>query len=96
MIRVRTEASMTVVLLIPSKKKVMFKTIIKTPMAINLGKSFLSIFTFFVSEKKNGASRSEARANLSRARLMGGNSCKVILATTKLAPQMRWAKIKAK
>ncbi len=89
-----TDASMTVVRLMPSKKKVMFKVMIKTPMATSFGRSFLSIFTFFVSAKKNGAKSSEAKANLRRAKLIGGNSCRVILATTKLAPQIKWARIK--
>lgn len=86
---------MTVVLLIPSKKKVMFKTIMKTPMAMSLGRSALSILTFLVSAKKKGAKRSEAKANRKRAKLIGGNSCRVTLATTKLAPQIRWAIIRA-
>ena len=95
-IRVKKEASMAVVLLIPSKKKVMFRVIINTPMAMSLGRSFFEIFTFLVSVKKKGAKSSEAMANLRRAKLIGGNSCKVIFATTKLAPQIRWARINAK
>ena len=96
MIRVSTEALIAVVLLIPSKKKVMFKAMMKIPIATSLGRSFLSIFTFLVSEKKKGAKSREARANLRSAKLIGGNSCKVIFATTKLVPQIRWARIKAK
>lgn len=96
MIKVKIEASVAVVLFIPSKKKVMFKVIIKTPMAISLGRSSFLIFTFFFCAKKNGARRREAKANLKKAKLMGGNSSRVTFATTKLAPQIRWARIKTR
>lgn len=94
-IKVNTEASMTLVRLMPSKKKVILSVIIKTPMQISFGKSFLSILTFLLSAKKNGARSKDARAKRRNARLMGGNSCKVTLATTKLTPQIKWARIKA-
>lgn len=95
MIRVKVEALMAVVLLMPSKNRVMFKLMVNTPMAISFGKSALFILTFFVSDRKKGAKNKEAKAKRKKAKDMGGNSCKVILAITKLAPQIRWAIIKA-
>src|SRR3989344_5046345 len=92
---VKIEAFMAVVRVIPSKKKVMFKVIIKMPTNINLGKSARSILNWRLWAKKNGVKRIQAKAKRNRAKLIGGNSCSVILATTKFAPQIRWAKIKA-
>lgn len=90
-IKVRIEAFMAVVLFIPSKKKVIFKVIAKIPIAISFGKSSFLILIFLVSAKKNGAISSEAKEKRRSAKLIGGNSCKVILATTKFAPQIRCA-----
>ncbi len=86
---------MAVVLVIPSKKKAIFKVIEKTPTKISFGKSILLILIFFVWARKNGAKNKEAKAKRRNAKVMGGNSCKVILATTKFAPQIMWAKSKA-
>ena len=69
--------------------------IIVTPTPTKYGKSSTLIFTFLVSAKKNGVNSKEARLNLNSAKELGGNSCKVTLATTKLAPQMAWAKNRA-
>lgn len=90
-IKVSTEAFMTDVLLIPSKKKAMFKVMAKIPIATSFGRSCFLILIFLLSARKKGAIKREAKAKRNTARLMGGNSCKVILATTKLAPQIRWA-----
>lgn len=95
-VRVKTEASIAVVLLRPSKKSEIFKVMANTPTAINFGKSCFDIFTFLLADIKNGAKKKQAKANLKKIKLIGGNSCKVIFATTKFAPQIRWASIKAK
>ena len=42
------------------------------------------------------AKKREAKAKRKKAKVEGGNSCRVILATTKLAPQIIWARINAR
>lgn len=82
---------MAVVRIIPSKKKAMFRVMIKMPIMISFGISFLLIWILRVSARKKGASRSEAKVNLKKAKVLGGISCRVILATTKFPPQIMWA-----
>ena len=83
------------VLEIPSKKNAIFKVIIKIAAAISLGRSEGIIFTFLAWIRRKGTKNKQARAKRRKARLMGGNSSRVILATTKLAPQIKWAITKA-
>lgn len=95
-IRVITEADVASVLLIPEKKKAIFRVIIKIPTAISLGRCCDFIVTFFLWIKKKGAINKQARAKRRKARVKTGNSCRVILLTTKCAPQIVWAAIKAR
>ena len=74
----------------------LFKVIENTPTAMSLGRSFLLILVFLVAVSKNGAKNKEARAKRKKAKVMGGNSCRVVLATIKFIPQIRWARNKAK
>ena len=69
--------------------------IIKIPIRMSLGRCTGLIWAFLVSAIKKGDKNSEAKENLSRAKVIGGNSVKVNLATTKLAPQIKWASIRA-